>query len=49
MTWTSSTRLRARISVQGIIDRIKARNIQAVVCDTSTPSIINDVRVLDAL
>jgi anaerobic magnesium-protoporphyrin IX monomethyl ester cyclase len=39
----------AQMPVQGVIDRIKAKNVQAVVCDTSTPSIVNDVRVLEAL
>jgi anaerobic magnesium-protoporphyrin IX monomethyl ester cyclase len=39
----------AQISIPMVIDRIRAKNIQAVICDTSTPSIINDVRVLDAL
>src|SRR5262249_30961298 len=34
---------------QGIIDRIEAKNIEAVVCDTSTPSILNDVDVVSAL
>lgn len=36
-------------SVQAIIDRVAAKNIEAVVCDTSTPSILNDVQVVDAL
>jgi len=36
-------------SVQAIIDRITAKNIEAVVCDTSTPSILNDVSVIEAL
>jgi len=36
-------------SVQAIIDRIRAKNIQAVVCDTSTPSILNDVDVVERL
>lgn len=36
-------------SVQAVIDRIEAKNIEAVVCDTSTPSIINDVHVIEAL
>jgi anaerobic magnesium-protoporphyrin IX monomethyl ester cyclase len=39
----------AGYSVQAIIDRVKAKNIQALVCDTSTPSIINDVNVVEAL
>lgn len=36
-------------SVQQVIDRIAAKNIEAVVCDTCTPSILNDVSVVDAL
>lgn len=36
-------------SVQAVIDRITAKNIQAVVCDTSTPSILNDVSVVEAM
>lgn len=36
-------------SVQAVIDRIAAKNIQAVICDTSTPSILNDVAVIDSL
>jgi hypothetical protein len=36
-------------SVQAVIDRIEAKNIDAVICDTSTPSIINDIAVIDAL
>jgi anaerobic magnesium-protoporphyrin IX monomethyl ester cyclase len=36
-------------SVKAIIDRIGARNIGAVVCDTSTPSILNDIKVVEAL
>jgi len=39
----------AGFSVQAVIDRIAAKNIQAVVCDTCTPSILNDVSVIDAL
>ncbi len=39
----------AGYSVQAIIDRIAAKNIEAVVCDTSTPSILNDVGVIDSL
>ena len=39
----------AQISIQTVIDRIETKGIQAVVCDTSTPSILNDVHVLDAL
>jgi anaerobic magnesium-protoporphyrin IX monomethyl ester cyclase len=39
----------SQISVQTVIDRIQTKNIQAVVCDTSTPSILNDVKVIDAL
>ena len=39
----------AGASVQAVIDRIDAKNIDAVVCDTSTPSIINDVSVIESL
>src|SRR5215468_6740090 len=39
----------AQLSIQAVIDRIKAKDIQAVVCDTSTPSILNDLRMLDTL
>jgi anaerobic magnesium-protoporphyrin IX monomethyl ester cyclase len=37
------------ISVKAIIDKIEAEDIQAVVCDTSTPSILNDVTVIESL
>ena len=36
-------------SVKAVIDRIEAKNIEAVVCDTSTPSILNDISVVEAL
>lgn len=39
----------AEITVQAVIDRISAKNIEAVVCDTSTPSILNDVSVIESL
>src|SRR3984885_8678155 len=39
----------AACTVQGVIDRISAKNIEAVVCDTSTPSILNDVSVIESL
>jgi radical SAM superfamily enzyme YgiQ (UPF0313 family) len=39
----------ANYSVQAVIDRIAAKNIDAVVCDTSTPSILNDVHVIESL
>ncbi len=39
----------AGYSVQAVIDRIEARSIEAVVCDTSTPSILNDVKVVEAV
>ena len=39
----------AACTVQGVIDRIRAKNIEAVVCDTSTPSILNDVSVIESL
>ena len=38
-----------RQTVREIIDRIDAKGIEAVVCDTSTPSILNDVEVVDRL
>lgn len=39
----------AGATVQAVIDRIQAKDIEAVVCDTSTPSILNDVSVVEAL
>ena len=39
----------AGYSVQAVIDRIAAKNIEAVICDTSTPSILNDVSVIESL
>jgi anaerobic magnesium-protoporphyrin IX monomethyl ester cyclase len=36
-------------SVQAVVDRIAAKNIDCVVCDTSTPSIVNDVHVMESL
>jgi len=36
-------------TVGTIIERIRAKNIEAVVCDTSTPSIANDVHVIETL
>jgi len=39
----------AGYSVLAVIDRMRAKNIEAVVCDTSTPSILNDVSVIEAL
>jgi anaerobic magnesium-protoporphyrin IX monomethyl ester cyclase len=39
----------AGASVQAVIDRILAKNIDAVVCDTSTPSILNDLKVIESL
>src|SRR5258708_33424478 len=39
----------AGCSVQVVIDRIAAKNIEAVVCDTSTPSILNDFTVIQSL
>ncbi len=38
----------AGFSVQAVIDRIAAKNIEAVICDTSTPSILNDVSVIES-
>jgi len=39
----------AGYSVQDIINRITAKDLEAVVCDTSTPSILNDVSVIHSL
>ncbi len=39
----------AGLSVRAVLDRIQAKNIEAIVCDTSTPSILNDVSVVNAL
>ena len=39
----------AGYSVQAVSDRIAAKGIEAVVCDTSTPSILNDVSVIETL
>src|ERR1700684_3846474 len=39
----------AGYSVQAVIDRIAAKKLEAVVCDTSTPSILNDVSVIESL
>lgn len=36
-------------SIRAIADRIESKNIEAVVCDTSTPSILNDVHVIESL
>src|SRR5260370_14048221 len=36
-------------SVKAVIDRIASKNIEAVVCDTSTPSILNDISVVEAI
>ena len=37
------------LTVGAVIDRIQAKNIDAVVCDTSTPSIQNDINVIESL
>lgn len=39
----------AECSVQAVVDRIEAKGIEAVICDTSTPSIVNDVHVVETL
>lgn len=39
----------AGLSTQAVIDRIDAKNIEAVICDTSTPSILNDISVVESL
>lgn len=37
------------VDLKYVIDRIDAKGIEAVVCDTSTPSIVNDIKVVNAL
>ena len=37
------------VNTQYVIDRIAQKGIQAVVCDTSTPSIVNDLRVVQTI
>lgn len=37
------------LSLKAVSDRIEAKGMEAVVCDTSTPSIVNDVRVVEEL
>jgi anaerobic magnesium-protoporphyrin IX monomethyl ester cyclase len=39
----------AALSLKAVSDRIEAKGMEAVVCDTSTPSIVNDVRVVEEL
>ncbi len=39
----------AVLSLKAVSDRIEAKGMEAVVCDTSTPSIVNDVRVVEEL
>jgi anaerobic magnesium-protoporphyrin IX monomethyl ester cyclase len=39
----------AGLSVRDVIDRMEAKRIDAVVCDTSTPSILNDISVIESL
>jgi anaerobic magnesium-protoporphyrin IX monomethyl ester cyclase len=39
----------AGYSVQDVIDRVAAKNVEALICDTSTPSILNDVSVMESL
>ncbi len=39
----------AGYTLQQVIDRIEARNVDAVICDTSTPSILNDIDVVNSL
>jgi anaerobic magnesium-protoporphyrin IX monomethyl ester cyclase len=36
-------------SLRSIVDRIQAKGIDAVVCDTSTPSILNDISVIESM
>lgn len=37
------------VDLKYVLDRIDAKGIQAVVCDTSTPSILNDIGVVNAI
>lgn len=37
------------VDTRYVLDRIGQKGIQAVVCDTSTPSIVNDLRVVQAI
>jgi radical SAM superfamily enzyme YgiQ (UPF0313 family) len=39
----------ANLSLQAVIDRITTKEAEAVICDTSTPSIVNDVKIVEAL
>jgi len=39
----------AKVSVDYVIDRMRDKGIQALICDTSTPSINNDVQVIEAI
>ena len=39
----------AKVSIQYVLDKIEHNNVEAVVCDTSTPSINNDITVIDAI
>ncbi len=39
----------AGYSMQSVNDRIVAKDIEAIVCDTSTPSILNDIGVIESL
>jgi radical SAM superfamily enzyme YgiQ (UPF0313 family) len=39
----------AKVSVDYVIDRMQNKGIQALICDTSTPSINNDVKVIDTI
>lgn len=37
------------VDLKYVIDRIDSKNVEAVICDTSTPSIVNDIAVANAL
>ncbi len=39
----------SNVSVAEVLHRIQAKNIEALVCDTSTPSILNDISVIETL
>src|SRR6185437_8773266 len=35
--------------VKYVIDRLQQKNIEALICDTSTPSIVNDLKVVESI
>src|SRR5947209_18917165 len=36
-------------SVQAVLDRVASKNLEAVVCDPSTPRLLNGMSVIDAI